>query len=436
MNLTVPPMIWSGLAFGVSGVIIYQLKSIPLLIYRKVKQKLIYTVRIYQYDELFMVLERFFSDKHSSFYRDVEASLEYTSNSPLDSNGRMIPALGYKQEENTFIIRYNNKRLLISKAKEKLDKVQTIKDIYFRKYAISGILAKATINDLLQEAITYSNKKSEKETVTVRTHNKHGDWLAEKEIMVKSLDKIVLDPTTKCEITSDLDEFLISQDWYLSTSIPYKRGYLFYGPPGTGKTTLALGIARYTGKRLYCLNMNCFEDDSVFVQAFQNFSDNSILLIEDIDKVFSGRENVKEGSKISFSSLLNCLDGALYKHGLITIITTNHIEKLDPALIRTGRVDLKREVPLPCEREISEYLTIFYSKEITITGEFTLTMSDVQDICLHNKKDPDKAVAQLLSHIESEVKVLSISEPSSYPPESYPWRTVITNGMEPASLTP
>lgn len=435
MDLTIPPMIWSGIAFGISGVVIYQLKSIPLLLYRKVKQRIIYTVRIYQYDELFMVLERFFGDKHSTFYRDVEASID-DSVVPPSSDDKRSPTILYKQEETTFIIKYNNVKLLVSKAKEKMDKAQSLKDIYFRRYVISGFLAKPAINALLNEALVYSNRRTVKETVAIRVHNKYGDWQNPKEIRVKSLDKIVLNPVTKNNIILALDDFTSSQDWYLSTSIPYKRGFLLYGPPGTGKTTLALGIARYTERKVYCINMNCFEDDSFFIQAFQNFPENSILLIEDIDKVFSGRENVKESSKISFSSLLNCLDGALYKHGLITIITTNHIEKLDPALLRTGRIDDKIEVPLPTEREISEYLTIFYGKEIPITGSFTLTMSDVQDICLHNKKDPDKAIGQLLSHTESEVKVLSISEPSSYPPDSFPWRTVITNGMEPASLTP
>ena len=90
------------------------------------------------------------------------------------------------------------------------------------------------------------------------------------------------------------------------------------------------------------------------------------------------------------------MDGAFYKHGLITIITTNHIDKLDEALLRTGRIDTKLEIPLPSSKEISEYLSIFYNiPNFVIEGNFNLKMSDVQEICLQNKNSIDNAVKQL-----------------------------------------
>ena len=125
-------------------------------------------------------------------------------------------------------------------------------------------------------------------------------------------------------------------------------------------------------------------------------AEKSILLIEDIDKVFAGRENVSDKANITFSALLNCLDGAFYKHGLITIITTNHIEKLDEALLRTGRIDNKIEIPLPTDKEISEYLAVFYKKPtFVIQGKFNLKMSDVQEICLKNKNSIEGAIKLL-----------------------------------------
>jgi len=211
------------------------------------------------------------------------------------------------------------------------------------------------------------------------------------------LEKTILNPDKKKYIITDITNFTNSEEWYINVSIPYKRGYCFYGPPGTGKTTLALGIANHLKRNIYCLNLNCLEDDSRLPVLFSSLPANSVLLIEDIDKVFSGRENVKEGSKITFSGLLNCMDGAFYKHGLIMIITTNHIDKLDEALLRTGRIDIKMEIPRPSDKEISAYLSLFYNSNICITGNFSLTMSDIQEICLHNRDSSSSAYTEILS---------------------------------------
>jgi chaperone BCS1 len=166
-----------------------------------------------------------------------------------------------------------------------------------------------------------------------------------------------------------------------------------YGPPGTGKTTLSLAIANYTKRRVYCLNMNSLENDARMYQAFSAMSENAILLIEDIDKVFCGRDNVEQKAGITFSTFLNCMDGALYKHGILSIITTNHLDKLDEALLRTGRTDLKIEVPLPGSKEIAEYLAVFYNKPIfALEGGYSYKMSDIQEICLQNKNNFDNAL--------------------------------------------
>ena len=70
---------------------------------------------------------------------------------------------------------------------------------------------------------------------------------------------------------------------------------------------------------------------------------NSIILLEDIDGIFKGRESVQETrenrSQVTFSGLLNALDGVRSQEGRILIMTTNHRENLDPALMRPGRAD-------------------------------------------------------------------------------------------------
>lgn len=378
-----------------SGGIIYYFKSIPKTLYNKVKSQFVYSVKVYQYDELFTILEKWLYDHHKSSYKDVEAGLEDqdSGRGPGYYDTQIKRTLVYKQEENNFFIKYNGKKLIISKSKEKMDKAESTKDFYFRKFILSGWKAKDTIDALLKEAVKYNDEKKNKGTVYVYANNAYGDWYAPKNAKAKPLDKVILQADVKKKIIEDLDEFMKSEKWYDESSIPYKRGYGFYGPPGTGKTTLALAIAAYTKKPVYCMNLNCITDDSKIPFLFSEMRSNSILLLEDIDRVFSGRDNVKQDSKVTFSTFLNCIDGAFSKHGIITIVTTNHLDKLDPALLRTGRIDLLQEIPKPTILEVQEYLSVFYSTPITLNKyNSNLTMSDIQETCLKNKTNVNKAL--------------------------------------------
>lgn len=396
------------LALGGSGAILYSLKSVPVFLFRKLKQKLIYTVTVYQYDELFNVLEKWLSNNHSNRYRDVEAKMEtidipqYQKDhirlgsgiiSSFSTTKRVIKRfITYQQEVTGYFIKFNKKRIFVNKTKEKIDKAGTgIKEAYLKRYTLSGLGAKDTINSLLDKATEDFYTDSPKNAVSTSYNSSYGEWFITKEIRVKPLEKVIL--KDKQFILDDISNWADGEAWYATRGIPYKRGYCFYGPPGTGKTTLALALASEMGKSIYCLNLNCLIDDSKLNGLFANIPNNAILLIEDIDRVFVGRENVdkKKEEQVSFSGLLNCLDGAMAKHGLVTIITTNYIEKLDPALLRPGRMDVKIKVDIPDAEAISEFLTMFYEAPISVIGEFNMSMTQVQEICMRNKTSPEKA---------------------------------------------
>ena len=150
--------------------------------------------------------------------------------------------------------------------------------------------------------------------------------------------------------------------WYLDKGIPWKRGWLLYGPPGTGKTALARAFAEDLNMPIYVFNlaeMSNFELVKTWADMQVNVP--CIALIEDIDNVFHGRENVarkgsmfplmlsrkknddKDGgpapfTPLTFDCLLNCLDGVERADGIFTIITTNEVAKVDPALGQPRRL--------------------------------------------------------------------------------------------------
>jgi mitochondrial chaperone BCS1 len=148
-------------------------------------------------------------------------------------------------------------------------------------------------------------------------------------------ETLAIDPATETELFGDLDRFLASRDLYRQRGIPWRRGYLLYGPPGTGKSSIIRAIASHYGRELVSLSLTDM-DDSALLRAWSAITATSVIAIEDIDSVFEGRHPLGE---LSFSALLNTLDGAGAVEGSIAILTTNHREKLDPALIRPGRCD-------------------------------------------------------------------------------------------------
>jgi mitochondrial chaperone BCS1 len=150
-------------------------------------------------------------------------------------------------------------------------------------------------------------------------------------------ETLAIDSSTETRLFNDLDRFLNSRDIYRQRGIPWRRGYLLYGPPGTGKSSLIQAIASHYDRQLVSLSLTDM-NDSALLRAWSEITATSVIALEDIDSVFNGRQPLGE---LSFSALLNTLDGAGAVEGSISILTTNHRERLDPALIRPGRCDLE-----------------------------------------------------------------------------------------------
>jgi len=165
----------------------------------------------------------------------------------------------------------------------------------------------------------------------------------------RPLESVILAPGVKEGVVKDLEDFLSSPSWYQDRGIPYRRGYLLYGPPGTGKTSFVKAIAGHLDYNICLINLSerGLTDDRLNY-LLCNLPERSIALLEDVDAAFANRAQVGEdgysGMNVTFSGLLNALDGAASGEDRILFLTTNHQERLDEALLRPGRVDLKVEI--------------------------------------------------------------------------------------------
>ncbi|KAL4568981.1 hypothetical protein LXL04_024607 [Taraxacum kok-saghyz] len=169
-----------------------------------------------------------------------------------------------------------------------------------------------------------------------------------------TFETLAMDPKMKKAIIDDLDLFLRRRDFYRRVGKAWKRGYLLYGPPGTGKSSLIAAMANYLKFDIYDLQLMNVGSDSSLKKLMLRTSNRSILVIEDIDcsiqlpdrkgTTFSKLPDGKpvRDSQFSLSGLLNFIDGLWSCCGdeRIIIFTTNHKVRLDPALLRPGRMDV------------------------------------------------------------------------------------------------
>ena len=202
---------------------------------------------------------------------------------------------------------------------------------------------------------------------------------------IKSFDQVFYNNGIKEIVCQDLARFRDRKSFYRSHGLRYKRGYLFYGPPGTGKTSMAEAIAYEADKDLLCVNLSSDDlDDNTLGSTIAEMAQGKVVLIEDVDCLFKNRNTTS--STVTFSGFLNFIDGVNSPEDTIFVITTNHIDQLDKALMRTGRVDCCFEIANPTEETVAAYLHWYYGVDLDIeAGIFAsrnMSMSDIQNICL------------------------------------------------------
>ena len=183
-------------------------------------------------------------------------------------------------------------------------------------------------------------------------------WTYVKAYSPRSLDSVILKPGERERLIEDVEAFRASHQRYRHLGVPYHRGYLLYGPPGTGKTSLVSGLAAKFGMSLYAVNLTEFNDRTL-KSAINDVPQHAVILFEDIDCMKSGNRRTEQSERdraspggrekddpadrfgVSLSGLLSVLDGFHAPENVLFVMTTNHVESLDPALLRPGRIDYR-----------------------------------------------------------------------------------------------
>jgi len=254
-----------------------------------------------------------------------------------------------------------------------------------------------------------------------------------------TFESMAMEPEKKREIVEDLLTFSKSKDFYAKVGKAWKRGYLLYGPPGTGKSTMIAAMANLLNYDVYDLELTAVKDNTELRRLLIETTSKSIVVIEDIDcsldltgqrkkktEKSSDDENEKlgkeiakkeakeegSGSKVTLSGLLNFIDGLWSACGgeRLIVFTTNYVEKLDPALIRRGRMDKHIELSYCSFEGFKVFAKNYLDLEIhpmfdaveRLMGETKITPADVAENLMPKSPmdDAEKCLSSLIQALE------------------------------------
>ena len=262
---------------------------------------------------------------------------------------------------------------------------------------------RAMIEAMLAEIHTASFPK--KPGVNIMTAL-NGCWTPASWQHKRPLESLVLAEGVLEDVLDDLRDFYGSAAWYAERGIPYRRGYLLHGPPGTGKTTMVLALAGELKLSVAALSLSSkLMSDEALRALVDALPVATLLLIEDVDCVFKEERLTDTHTGVTLSGLLNALDGVSSRDGRVLFLTTNHPERLDPALIRPGRVDRKVELGFATLDQARRLFLWFYRgcglspSELTgLSERFAaqvrpeeVTMAAIQEQLLRHRRNPEVA---------------------------------------------
>ncbi|XP_002461625.2 AAA-ATPase ASD, mitochondrial [Sorghum bicolor] len=283
--------------------------------------------------------------------------------------------------------------------------------------------------------------------------DRYGNWRHVVFEHPSTFDTLAMDPAKKREIMDDLDAFRNGKDYYARIGKAWKRGYLLYGPPGTGKSTMIAAMANYLDYNIYDIELTSVATNTDLRRMFIETKGKSIIVIEDIDcsldltgnrskkkpkkapvlvpgpgpaddDVTKAPPPASEGeqssprdataSKVTLSGLLNFIDGLWSACGgeRIIVFTTNHVERLDPALIRRGRMDKHIEMSYCCFEAFKllarNYLAVdahpLFDDVRALLQEVDMTPADVAELltpkCAAAAAAEDSCLANLVKALQ------------------------------------
>lgn len=332
----------------------YVLRGVPLNIYSFFKKHLTTSITVYSYDDRYHAIKDYLSLNQIQWL-----------NRNIDITSYCVNSEEYKKSDKPTMVfgktycMFNKKILSVDRVEKTVNMQESkalapehIRITYFGRDRSLANKLLAKISELYFDEGKYNYVK----------HTEYGNqWTTYCKIHHRPLESLVFSNNTLKIIHDHISMFISKEHWFTDNHVPWRTGILLYGPPGTGKSSLVAALANHLKMDVYVIKP---EDARNFDSVLKEVPEKCIILIEEIDCMCMSRdENEKPLDSINknmLSSMINALDGITSRNGRIVIATTNHIEKLDAALIRDGRFNLKIELGYVDKGMMVSYLKRFY----------------------------------------------------------------------------
>ena len=346
------------------------------------------------------ILRRGVTHLSSFVRRRLVCSLELNSRDPLfnqvlanlskriDNSGRFLNANHFMASWNnkhgsfllhpgqgTHLISYYGKIIKVERNRERAPLEVTSP---FETLTLSWIdsfprsTAKTLASEILREAKQLS-EEAERGKLLVYT-NFANEWrVFGSPRRKRPLESVILSEGKKELLLEDLKKFLANSKWYYDRGVPYRRGYLLFGPPGGGKSSLIQALASHLDYGICLLNLagDLVMTDDRLHHLLHSIPDKTFILLEDIDAAMAspmGDRAIPSSNRLSLSGLLNAIDGVAAAEERIIFMTTNYHKKLDPALIRPGRMDFSLELSHATRDQVVTMFSRFYPNSFELSN--------------------------------------------------------------------
>lgn len=286
---------------------------------------------------------------------------------------------------------------------------QVGEDIIYKKITLSIDNDNSQVlQDFVNDAKEYceeqykQSKKSQNTTIKVYMWRKEY-WNLLFKSPKRSLETLYLKEGQKNDILEKVEDFFSpeTRSDYLSHGIPYKNVFMIYGPPGTGKTSTINSIASHFDCDIYVIPISKELTDYGLIDAISYLEEKEdkqrIIVIEDIDSIFTDRKKGDDDNGITLQGLLNCFDGFSCVEGTLMFITANNPKVFDEAMIRSCRIDYRYELDYAdeyqtkCifERIAPEKNKKDFKKFYNMIKGHTYTTAMLQEFLFFNRKCDD-----------------------------------------------
>lgn len=353
------PVIAGAMSLYVLGTLTYLCRKLPESLWKFLNKEFTTTFSINSENrgynqEHFMGLVKWFNDvKWSKYSRSLSMNIDYESKTGASMT------VGVGNGHHFFF--YKNHLFLMTRSTAPQQGMQEI--VHHINLTMLG-RNKKIVEDLVEE-FRYRVPPNRS-----RVWKFNKEWLPTSDISERTLDTVIIDRDIKEELIRIIEEFKISEEWYTSRGLAYKKTFIFHGVPGTGKTSIVKALACHFKMNIALLNLNTISDE-MLMQAVATIPRRSILAIEDFDSAKATKRrdaivakmqspSIMEIELLTLTGILNALDGVVGMHNTLTFMTTNVLDDIDPAIYRKGRVDYIFEIKALRHKEVVEYIELMY----------------------------------------------------------------------------